>query len=139
MKYTKERLREIFDQSSGYCHLCHGKLAFSHYGSSGPEGWEVDHRNPKAKGGSDRLTNLVAAHVSCNREKGTRSSEQVRRENGVSGSPMSKREFERRREEGKLVGFLGGAGIGAAIGGPPGALLGAVIGVATAGPKKPTD
>ena len=40
------------------------------YGTEGPSGWEVDHRNPVAKGGTDHRRNLRALQTKANREKG---------------------------------------------------------------------
>jgi 5-methylcytosine-specific restriction endonuclease McrA len=33
---------------------------------------EIEHRKPRAAGGSDDLSNLALAHRSCNQAKGTR-------------------------------------------------------------------
>jgi 5-methylcytosine-specific restriction endonuclease McrA len=40
------------------------------YGTQGEYGWEIDHKNPKAKGGSDHQRNLQPLHWRENREKG---------------------------------------------------------------------
>ena len=40
------------------------------YGTTGEFGWEVDHKNPKSKGGSNKERNLQALHWKANREKG---------------------------------------------------------------------
>lgn len=40
------------------------------YGTEGEKGWEVDHRNPVAKGGTDHRRNLRALQTEANREKG---------------------------------------------------------------------
>ncbi len=39
------------------------------YGTEGEYGWEIDHKNPQAKGGSDSLRNLQPLHWKKNREK----------------------------------------------------------------------
>lgn len=39
------------------------------YGKGGDHGWEVDHKNPRAKGGSDSKRNLQALQTKANREK----------------------------------------------------------------------
>lgn len=36
------------------------------------KGCTVDHVIPKARGGADRIGNIVAAHLACNREKAAR-------------------------------------------------------------------
>jgi len=40
------------------------------YGTRGAYGWEVDHKNPKSRGGSDDLRNIQALHWEVNRAKG---------------------------------------------------------------------
>ena len=40
------------------------------YGTTGKFGWEIDHKNPQSKGGSDNLRNLQPLHWEENREKG---------------------------------------------------------------------
>lgn len=39
------------------------------YGTQGKYGWEVDHKYPQSKGGSDNLKNLRPLHWEENREK----------------------------------------------------------------------
>jgi len=39
------------------------------YGTCGEFGWEIDHRKPRAKGGTDHLRNIRALHHETNREK----------------------------------------------------------------------
>jgi 5-methylcytosine-specific restriction endonuclease McrA len=39
------------------------------YGTQGEKGWEVDHRNPRANGGSDHRKNLRALQTEANRKK----------------------------------------------------------------------
>ena len=46
------------------------KLRKGSYGTTGDYGWEIDHKNPKSKGGSDNLRNLRPLHWKENREKG---------------------------------------------------------------------
>lgn len=40
------------------------------FGTSGEKGWEIDHRNPKSKGGTDHRRNLRVLKTEANREKG---------------------------------------------------------------------
>jgi len=40
------------------------------YGTQGDYGWELDHRFPKSKGGTEHGRNLRALHWEENREKG---------------------------------------------------------------------
>lgn len=39
------------------------------YGKTSEMGWEVDHRNPKSKGGTDHRRNLRALNTDANRKK----------------------------------------------------------------------
>jgi 5-methylcytosine-specific restriction endonuclease McrA len=48
------------------------KIRFSSYGTEGEYGWEIDHKNPKDKGGSDQLSNLQPLQWEENREKGAK-------------------------------------------------------------------
>lgn len=124
MAFNKQRLNEIFLKTDGHCHICRKKLARKNYGKPGTRGaWEVEHSNPKAKGGTDRLQNLLSACVSCNRSKQASSTQAVRRKNGFKTAPLS-----RAKKKGNVIkGILGGALIGARFG-PVGVLAGAAIG-----------
>lgn len=86
MAHSDERLRQIYDKTGGHCHICGKKLAFTSYGfRDGARGsWEVDHSTPRAKGGTNHLGNLFAICVACNIEKGTKTSQHMRRKKGVS-------------------------------------------------------
>lgn len=42
------------------------------FGSEGKMGWEVDHRHPVSKGGTDHRRNLRALQTKANRKKGDR-------------------------------------------------------------------
>ena len=48
------------------------KIRFGSYGTEGDFGWEIDHKNPKDKGGSNQLKNLQPLHWEENREKGAK-------------------------------------------------------------------
>ncbi len=39
------------------------------YGTTGEYGWEIDHKNPRAKGGTDHGRNLQALQWEANRKK----------------------------------------------------------------------
>ncbi len=48
----------------------HGnKIRKGSYGTQGEYGWELDHKNPKAKGGSDSNRNIQPLHWEENRKK----------------------------------------------------------------------
>jgi hypothetical protein len=128
MSYSDERLVSIFRRTDGKCHLCGGGLTFSSYGKQG--GWEVEHSVPRCVGGTDRLSNLYAAHGSCNRDKGKCTSRTARAWNGRTRAPLCKKTKERVRTE-NLVGWGSvGAFSGLALGGPLGLILGVVAGAA---------
>ena len=42
------------------------------YGTQGPKSWEVDHSNPKSRGGTDSPRNLQAMQTKANRKKGNK-------------------------------------------------------------------
>jgi len=45
------------------------RIRHGSYGTQGEYGWEIDHRNPVAKGGTDNPRNLRPLHWEENREK----------------------------------------------------------------------
>ena len=45
------------------------KIRRGSYGTQGEYGWEIDHKHPKSKVGSDELSNLQPLHWEKNREK----------------------------------------------------------------------
>lgn len=42
------------------------------YGMQGEYGWEIDHKNPVSKGGTDNTRNLRPLHWEKNRKKGNK-------------------------------------------------------------------
>ena len=129
MAYSDERLGQIFDRTSGYCHICSGKLAFCNYAARGSRGaWEVEHSKPKCEGGTDHLNNLYAAHISCNRSKQTMCTRKARAKYGRTKAPLSsKRRAEAKSKNAASGAFIGGT-LGRLFGGPVGATIGAAIG-----------
>lgn len=128
MAFTPEKLNDVYDRTSGYCHICHKKLAFKNYGLFGSHGaWEVEHSNPIAKGGTNGRNNLYPACIRCNRSKGTSSTRSARAKNGKARAPLS---VERRKEvkiQNTLLGSVAGAAVGS-IFGRSGTLFGALVG-----------
>lgn len=59
------RKRIVFNKTNGRCFYC---------GTVIPEMWEIEHKIPLSRGGSDDIDNLVPACVECNRRKGDRTS-----------------------------------------------------------------
>ena len=48
----------------------HGnKIRYGSYGTEGKYGWEIDHKHPESKGGSDKLSNLQPLQTDANRKK----------------------------------------------------------------------
>jgi 5-methylcytosine-specific restriction endonuclease McrA len=122
-------LQRIYDRTTGKCHLCGKKLAFSNYGEHGARGaWEVEHSIPKAKGGSDHGNNLYAAHTTCNRSKRDASTRATRAQHGRTRAPLSVAKRKRVKTENTLVGAGICAVLGGVIAGPPGAWIGGGIG-----------
>lgn len=108
MKCDPEKRQRIFDRTSGKCHICHEALEFLSYGKDG--GWEIEHSNPRARGGTDRLNNLYPAHAKCNRFKGARSTSFARKRFGKTRAPLS---VTKRKQEKIKAGFLNGLGMAA--------------------------
>jgi len=137
MAFSKLDRRKIYDRTTGYCHICKKKLSFENYGLLGLKGaWEVEHSNPKSLGGTNRLSNLYAACISCNRSKNNKSTKSARSKYGRTKAPLSK---EKRKEEKRGNSFLGGfiGGIIGSVAGPPGAIIGATIGAKLGFDKDP--
>jgi hypothetical protein len=79
MKLNDDLLNAIYDRDGGRCHLCGRRRAFHNHAGGGARGsWDVDHGNPVANGGTNRLSNLRVACIPCNRGKGARSSRAYR-------------------------------------------------------------
>lgn len=139
MVFNEEELNRIYERTSGYCHICHKKLAFKNYGKVGARAsWEVEHSNPQAKGGSNHLNNLYPACISCNRSKGASSTASARAKNGKTRAPLSLEKRKNAKAGNALAGGTLGAMVGGAMAGPVGALLGACVG-ATFGHKQNPD
>ncbi len=50
-----------------------GKIIYKpSYGKTSNMGWEVDHKRPRSKGGSDNIRNLIPKHWKTNRKKSDR-------------------------------------------------------------------
>ncbi|SRR5713226_9558272 len=129
MAYTRIELRQIYDRTSGYCHLCGRKLSFTNYGRSGEKGaWHVEHSVPRAKGGTDHGNNLYPACISCNLEKDTFATKTARGWNGRSRAPLSREKRKQARVNNAVAGGVIGGIVGAAVFGPVGAAIGAGVG-----------
>lgn len=128
MAWSHDQLEAIYDRTSGYCHLCSKKLAFSNYAAWGSRGaWEVEHSVPRACGGTDRMNNLYAACIDCNRSKQARSTRSCRAQQGRTHAPLNRTARARARTENAVAGAGLGVLIGAAFG-PVGVLVCGVVG-----------
>lgn len=65
---VRERHRKIIAADFPPCHICNGDIDYGahHYD---PNSFTIDHITPIARGGTDTLDNLAAAHRGCNRLK----------------------------------------------------------------------
>jgi 5-methylcytosine-specific restriction endonuclease McrA len=129
MSFDQRLLTRVYQRTSGYCHLCHCKLALKNHGRLGRRGaWEVEHSVPRSKGGTDHLNNLFPACVACNRDKGTRTSRTARGWNEKTCAPLNPGKRKQAKLENGLAGALAGGFAGGAVAGPVGAIIGAVTG-----------
>ena len=99
MGFSDDELNDIYDKTDGYCEYCGKKIAFKNYGMAGERGaWEVDHSNPRSRGGTDYMRNLVPACISCNRDKSDRTGRAYR-----ASCDHHREESEPRIDLGELV------------------------------------
>ena len=127
--YNDHQLSRIYDRTSGYCHICRKKLAFTNYGRPRSRGaWEIEHSVPRVNGGTDHGNNLYAACIPCNRTKGSGSTRSARNANGRTRSPLSRKARIEKRQGNKIVGGGTGALIGSAFG-PVGTIVGGIFGL----------
>jgi len=137
MPKNTEILKQVFEKTDGYCHICHKKLSFRNYGNRSSRGcWEKEHSRPRAKGGGDSLRNLLPACPACNQRKGTRTSRAARAEHGHTRAPLSKRRKASQRKDNITAGAIVGGLLGLAAG-PFGMLLGATVGGMVGKSKSP--
>ena len=65
---TRDRHRSVIKRLKPPCGICHEPIDYSlHY--LDPMAFEVDHIQPRSKGGSEELVNKQASHRKCNRDK----------------------------------------------------------------------
>jgi hypothetical protein len=119
-----ERLERIFERIDGRCHICGGGLCFRNYGRADARGaWEIEHSHPRCKGGTNNLNNLYAAHIRCNRQKGSYTTRTARRWHLRTRAPFSSPKMAEIRNRNALGLGLLGLLIGAGTGGIGAALL----------------
>lgn len=102
---TDDERKKIFERTDGRCHICREQLAFQNYGKLNGEGiWEIEHSNPRANGGSDRLVNKYPACVRCNRKKGAGSTRKARAKHGYKRAPYSRKKKAEHAITGGAIG-----------------------------------
>lgn len=139
MAFVDEMLNLIYDKTTGYCHICHKKLAFKNYGICGERSaWEVEHSKPRANGGTDHLNNLYAACIPCNRSKGKKNTRSVRKKNGKTRAPLSEQRRMEAKADNAVVAGLLGAVLGSVFG-PLGAVVTSAIAARLAYKKNPDE
>ena len=76
-----ERLKAIFNRTSGHCHFCGDRIILSRYATKQQQRqllrskgwgwlagyWEIDHVIQRDKGGRDGTANYLPACIGCNR------------------------------------------------------------------------
>ena len=137
---SNQELIDIFDGTSGKCHLCHKRLAWKNYGVPNARGaWHVDHSRPRQRGGSDYRRNLKPACIKCNCSKRDGSTRTYRSRHGKTRAPLS-REHRRHAQFWNGVGF-GGLGwlAGRALFGPGPAILAGLLGLALGSSADPDE
>ncbi len=68
----KQRRWKNCENSHKLCAICHKTVSYGSHESIQPNSrysWNIDHKIPKSKGGSDHINNLRITHPKCNREK----------------------------------------------------------------------
>ncbi len=68
--WNKGRVINGFDPSIWRRDTCGAVMKYSDHGETTKYGWEIDHIYPKARGGSDLISNLQPMQWSNNRSKG---------------------------------------------------------------------
>jgi len=128
MAYDNDTLNQIYDRTNGRCHICGKKLSFVNYARPRRRGaWEVEHSNPKVKGGTNYLRNLFPACINCNREKGTIATRTARTWHGRKRAPLSKEKKKKAKRSNAIIGGVVG-GLFGLIAGPWGVAAGVAIG-----------
>lgn len=127
MALNDMQLGRVYRRTSGYCHLCHSKLARKNYGRPGKKGaWEIEHSVPRSKGGTDHPNNLYPACVGCNRDKSNGSTTTARSSNGKVRAPLCPEKRKQAKTENSLLGAACGGVVGFVLAGPVGAAIAAL-------------
>lgn len=139
MRFNAEQRRNIYDRTSGLCHICHKKLSFKNYGSIGAKAaWEVEHSIPQSKGGTHHPNNLYPACITCNRSKNDSSTAAARAKNGKSKAPLSLEAREKAKTENSIAGAILGGVLGL-VAGPLGLIAGTIFGASLGYDQNPDN
>ena len=96
----KSNKEQLYKNQQGKCNYCGIKLGIQYL--------DIDHKNPVARGGSDRITNLQLLCGPCNTRKGSLTDGEYRRKYKLPGSrtakappsrPLSQKRFEKITKE----------------------------------------
>ncbi len=68
--WQKGKVVSTHDEDVNRKDICGSWMQYNQHGEEGDYGWEIDHINPVAKGGSDDLNNLQPLWWRNNRRKG---------------------------------------------------------------------
>lgn len=138
MAFCAEKLSLISDRTDGCCHLSGKRPRFGNYGGIGARGaWEVEHSVARANGATDHGSNLFAACIGRNRQKGVVTTRTARAWNGRKRAPLSRDRKEVIRRSNGLAGGAAALIFGGLIAGPAGAVFGAPIGTAAGFDSEP--
>lgn len=114
-KQQLERLKAIFETTSGHCHFCGDRIVLSRYATKRQRRqllrskgwgwrtgyWEIDHIAQRDKGGRDRTANYLPACIGCNRLRWHRRGMHTRE--SILLGLIARHEIERNSEVGKRV------------------------------------
>lgn len=80
-KFSQEKIQQVWEKGkiipgknpNRYRRDAYGNEIFRYsYGKGSPMGWQVDHKHPVSKGGSDQIRNLQPLQSAENKRKGNK-------------------------------------------------------------------
>ncbi len=87
--------RVIFDRSNGVCPLCGDSIYFSSRQKGDRGAWNIGHKVPLTKGGTNSVKNLHAICWDCNNKQGTMTNSEMKKRMKPDGwTNKLKAEFE---------------------------------------------
>jgi len=137
MAFSKPKLDNIYNRTTGYCHICHQKLARNNYGQFCARGaWEVEHSIPQSKGGTNHLNNLYPACIECNRGKSNKTTKTARKWNNKTRAPFPPAKRKQAKYDNGVAGAVAG-GLTGSYFGPVGVIIGAIVGAHISSSRNP--